>query len=145
MVITEPWIRSVSPKVKVLFGYKDGHAKLEVLAPIGIKVPVNLTAVEIEKIKRSFDKAHARAMMTEAERGKLGIEEEELDPRGKVTFGFPDGHVVISVRVVAKVTPWIPLDVTREELLEGKKIMDEVYQWTLLPQDVRDMQSTLVS
>lgn len=144
MVITEPWVRSLSDRVKALYGYRDGHAKLEVQAPIGITVPVTLTALEIEKIKKAFDLAYAWAMKPADERkaGK-GDQEQVLDPRGKVGFGFPDGHVVISVRVVAKVSPWIPLEITREELLQGKKIMDEVYQWSQLPKDVRDLQSTL--
>src|SRR4029450_7562534 len=68
VVITEPWSRTLSPKVKVLFGYKDGHAKLVVVAPIGITVPVNLTSVEIEKIKRFFDLAYAWAAKSEDER-----------------------------------------------------------------------------
>lgn len=145
MVICEPWVRKVSPKVKVLFGYRDAHARLEVQAPIGIVVPVHLTALEIEKIKKAFDRAYAWAMKPADERkvGK-GDQEEILDPRGKVTYGFPDGHAVISVRVVAKISPWIPLDVSRDEVMDGKPIMNEIYQWTLLPQDIRDMQSTLV-
>jgi hypothetical protein len=144
VVICEPWVRKVSPKVKVLFGYRDAHARLEVVAPIGIVVPVRLTAFEIEKIKGAFDRAYTWAMKPEAERkaGK-GDQEEILDPRGKVTYGFPDGHAVISVRIVAKISPWIPLDVSRDEVIDGKPIMHEIHQWTLLPQDVRDMQSTL--
>jgi hypothetical protein len=143
MVITEPWVRDLSDKVKVLFGYRDGHAKLEVQAPAGITVPVTLTAVEIEKIKKAFDQAHAWAMKSGDDRktGK-GDQEQILDPRGKVTFGFPDGHVVIAVRVV-KMSPWIPLEISRDELLQGKKVMDEVSQWANLPQEVRQMQSTL--
>lgn len=143
-MICEPWVRKVSPKVRALFGYRDAHARLEVLAPIGIVVPVCLTAVEIEKIKKAFDRAYTWAMKPEDERkGGKGDQEEILDPRGKVTYGFPDGHAVISVRIVAKISPWIPLDVSREEVLGGKPTMNEIYQWTLLPQDIRDMQSTL--
>lgn len=142
MVITEPWIRNVSPKVKVLFGYRDGHAKLEVIAPIGIVVPVRLSIAQIDLIKRSFDRAYAELMKPEAERK---IREDELDPRGKVAYGFPDGHAVISVRIVAKISPWIPLEVSRQEVIDGKPIMTEVHAWSILPQDIREMQSTLVA
>ena|SRR5260221_10130085 len=137
----DPYRRALSDRVRVLYGYVDGHARLEVKAPIGIEVPVNLSVSEISKIKGAFDEAFNWAMKPEGDRkaGK-GDQERVLDPRGKVTFGFTDGHVVISVRVVPKVPPWIPLDITRAELLEGKKTMDEVYQWTLLPQEVREAQ-----
>lgn len=140
----EPYTKTVSPKVRVLYGYRDGHARLEVVAPIGILVPVKLTVDEIKKIKGAFDEAYLWAMKPEGER-KLGNGDQErvLDPRGKVTFGFPNAHAVISVRVVAKITPWIGLDISREEIIEGKKIMDEVYQWTLLPEEVREAQGVL--
>lgn len=140
----DPYKRALSDRVRVLYGYADGHAKLEVMAPIGIEVPVNLSVAEIGKIKGAFDEAFNWAMKPEDER-KLGKGDQErvLDPRGKVTFGFSDAHVVISVRVLPKIPPWIPLDITRAELLEGKKTMDEVYQWTLLPSDIREMQGVI--
>lgn len=144
MVITEPWVREISPKVKVLFGYRDGHARLEVLAPIGIVVPVNLSVDEIGKINTAFNEAYTYAMKPESERkGGKGDQERVLDPRGKVTFGFEDAHAVISVRIVATITPWIPLDITREEIVQGKPHMNEVHQWAQLPQEVREMQSVL--
>jgi hypothetical protein len=137
----EPYVKIISPRVKVLYGYRDGHAKLEVLAPIGILVPVNLTIEEIKKIKAAFDEAYIWAMLDEIDRKKgKGDQERVLDPRGKVVFGFPDGHAVIAVRVVPKFSPWLPLDITRSEILEGKPSMDEVYTWALLPQEVREMQ-----
>lgn len=140
----EPYCRALSDRVKVLYGYADAHARLVVQAPIGIEVPVNLSVEEILKIKKTFDEAYQWAMKPESDRkGGKGDQERILDPRGKVSFGFPDAHVVISVRVVPKVPPWIPLDITRNELLEGKKTMDEVYQWSLLPKDIREMQGVI--
>jgi len=137
----EPYRRALSAKVSVLYGYSDGHAKLEVQAPIGIQVPVKLSILEIEKIKGAFDEAHNWASKPdEARKAGKGDQQRVLDPRGKVTFGFPDAHVVISVRVVAKISPWIPLEITKDELLEGKRTMDEVFQWSKLPAEVREAQ-----
>jgi hypothetical protein len=142
--LKEPYVRAISIKVRMLFGYRDARARLEVQAPIGIEIPVTFTKEEVLKIKGAFDEAYAWAMKPEEERkqGK-GDQIRVLDPRGKVTFGFPDGHAVISVRVVAKITPWIGLDLSRDEIIEGKMPMDEVYQWTLLPLEVREAQGVL--
>lgn len=140
----DPWKRVISPKVRVFYGFKDGHARLEVTAPIGIVVPVKLNPAQISKIKETFDEAYRWAQKPEDERraGK-GDQERLLDPRGKVVFGFPDAHVVIAVRIVVGISPWLPLDVHRDELVDGKKVMDEIYQWTLLPEEVREMQGVL--
>lgn len=137
----EPFVRVLSENVDVLYGFSDGHAKLKVRTPLGVVVPVNLSKDEILKIKDSFDRAYLWATRPDEERqagkGDLG---GSLDPRAKISYGHPDGHVTISVRVVPKISPWIPLEISRSELLEGKKAMDEVSQWANLPEDVRKMQ-----
>lgn len=139
--VREPYRRALSEKVKVLYGYADGHAKLEVQAPVGIQVPVKLTIPEIEKIKGAFEEAYLWASKPdEARKAGKGDQERVLDPRGKVTFGYPDAHVMISVRVVPKISPWISLEISKAELLEGKLTMDEVYQWSKLPPEVREAQ-----
>lgn len=36
--------------------------------------------------------------------------------------------------------PWIPIELSLDELIRGKKTMDEVYGWLQLPEDVRNLQ-----
>jgi len=62
-----------------------------------------------------------------------------IEDRAKVAFGYPDGSGWISIRLF-KLAPWIPIKVHREELIDGKKIMDEVLQWYNLPEEVRNLQ-----
>lgn len=132
--------KALSPKVKLFFGFKDARAELKVIAPIGITVPATVPPDRIPKIKEVFTEAYDFNSKPEEERKKAGGPwEREIEVRAKITFGFPDGHVVISVRP-AKFVPWLSVEITREELLEGKKVMDEVYLWYLLPVDVREMQ-----
>lgn len=137
----EPFERVLSQNVKVLFGFKDAHAELRVRTPIKIVVPVSLTPVHIAGIRKSFSRAYDWAMKPESERahGKGDIE-DIIDPRGKVTYGFPDAHVDISVRVVATISPWLTAGINREELLLGKPVMEEVDLWAQLPEDVRMLQ-----
>lgn len=134
----EPFEAMLSPKVKIIYGYKDAHAQVRVLSAMDI--PVNITPDQIEKVKEVFDLAREWALKSEAERksGKGDIE-KVLDGRAKACWSFPDGHVSLYVRPF-KISPWIPITISREELLEGKKIMDEVHGWAKLPQDVRTLQ-----
>src|SRR4029077_20048105 len=136
----EPFERALSPKVKLFFGFKDARAELKVIAPIGIVVPATVPPPRIPKIKEVFDEAYDFNSKSEEERRKAGGPwEREIEVRAKITFGFPDGHVVISVRP-AKIVPWLSVEITREEHLQGKKAMDEVFMWYQLPEDVREMQ-----
>lgn len=140
MSAKEPYERVLSPKVKLLFGFKDARAELKVMTPIGIMVPATVPPPRIPKIKEIFDEAFAFNSKSEEERKKAGGPwEREVEVRAKITFGFPDGHVVISVRP-AKIVPWLSAEITRAEHLEGKKAMDEVFMWYQLPEDVREMQ-----
>lgn len=135
----EAFERALSPKVKLFYGYKDARCELKVLAPIGIVVPATVPAEAIPTIKKVFDEAFEWNSKPEA--GRKGGKEIErvIEVRAKVTFGFSDGHVVISVRP-AKFVPWLSVEITREEHLQGKHIMDEVNLWAQLPEDVRQMQ-----
>jgi hypothetical protein len=136
----EPYERALSAKVKLFFGFKDGRAELKVMTPIGITVPATIPPVAIPTIKKVFDEAYDFNSKSEEERKRAGGPwEREVEVRAKITFGFPDGHVVISVRP-AKIVPWLSVDITREEHLQGKKAMDEVFMWYQLPSDVREMQ-----
>jgi len=136
----EPFERDLSPKVKLFYGYKDGRCELKIMTPIGLSVPVTVPSEAIPTIKKVFDEAYLWDMKAEEERkdGK-GDLERVIEVRAKVVYGFPDGHVVISVRPV-KVAPWLSVEITREELIEGKKAMDEVNLWNLMPVEVREMQ-----
>lgn len=136
----EAFERALSPKVKLFFGFKDARAELKVIAPIGIVVPATVPSPRIPKIKEVFDEAYDFNSKSEEERKKAaGPWEREIEVRAKISFGFPDGHVVISVRP-AKFVPWLSVEITREEQLQGKKTMDEVFMWYQLPEDVRQMQ-----
>ncbi len=136
----EPFAKELSEHVKLLFGYKDARAELRVKPPGMPMIPVKIPIERVEAIKKAFDEAFVWAMKPEEERkaGKGDIE-RQLDDRGRAKWGFPDGHIQISVRPV-KLAPWIPLEIDRDELLKGKPAMDEVYAWAQLPKDVRDMQ-----
>lgn len=132
--------KDLSPKVKLFYGFKDARAELRVIAPIGIVVPATVPATAIPRVKAVFDEAYEWNSKPEGEREKAkGPWDREIEVRAKVTFGFPDGHVVIAVRPI-KLSPWLPVEITREELLNGKRIMDDVYLWHQLPADVREMQ-----
>ncbi len=140
MSAKEPYERALSPKVKLFFGFKDGRAELKVMTPIGIVVPATIPPEAIPTIKKVFDEAYEWNTKPEAERkGGKGDKERLIEVRAKVTFGYADGHVMISVRPM-KLAPWLSVDITREELLEGKKTMDEVNLWYSMPSDVREMQ-----
>lgn len=134
----EPFQATISPKVKILYGYKDAHAQVRVSA--GIEIPVDVLPEQIEKIKEAFDAAYEWAMKSESDRtsGK-GDTEKALDPRAKAKWGYPDGHISLYVRPI-KISPWIPISVSREELIQGKKVMDEVSGWAKLSKEVRDLQ-----
>jgi hypothetical protein len=143
IAVREPFLRTLSPNVKLFFGFKDGRGELKVKTPIAIVVPVTIPPEKIPLIKKAFDEAYPWALKSEAERkdGKGDIE-RVLDDRAKVVFGFPDGSVKICVRPI-KLSPWIPVTLSREELLEGKPAMDEVNMWLELPKEVRDLQGVL--
>lgn len=126
----EPFERAFSSKVKIFYGYKDGRAELKAIAPIGITVPVTFTIDRILKFKEAFDEAYDYD----------GPEiEREFDPRAKVKYGFSDRRIDIYVRPVP-FGPWFSVTVTREEIEEGRPIIKEVYDWTQLPEEVREMQ-----
>lgn len=135
----EPFLRSLSPNVRLFFGYKDARAELKVKTPIGVEVPATIPPGKIEAIKKAFDEAFTWAMKPAEDRSVQKEVERVLDDRGKVTFGYPDGSIKIYVRPI-KFSPWIPVGISREELLEGKKTMDEVFQWLGLPDDIRNLQ-----
>lgn len=138
--VKEPYERALSPKVKLFFGYKDGRAELKVTTPIGIVIPVSISITQISLIKRVFDRFYGWAKKTDEERlGGLGDAEEVLDDRCKARGEFPDGHVDLSVRPV-KIAPWVSIGLSREEVLTGKPVMDEVNLWASLPEDVREFQ-----
>jgi hypothetical protein len=126
----EPFEKALSPKVRCRYGFKDAHAEIRVTAPLGIVIPVSVTAAQITALKEVFEEAL----------GWTGGEtERQLDPRAKIRFGFSDGHVDLCVRLIA-LSPWIPLALTREELKSGKPVMEEVCLWAKLPQEVKYLQ-----
>jgi hypothetical protein len=136
----KPFEEDISPKVKLFYGFKDARAELRVIAPIGIVVPATIPPATIPKVKGYFDEAYEFGMKPEEERKKVKEPwDREVEVRAKVTFGFPDGHVLLSVRPV-KISPWLSTVITWEELREGKKVMDKVYLWHQLPDFVREMQ-----
>jgi len=134
----EPFLRVVSPQVKVLFGFKDARAELRVMTPLKIEFPVTVPPDKVPPIKEAFDAAHAVAILSEEERAKVKETERVIEDRAKVLFGFPDGSGRICIRPF-KLAPWIPIMIHREELIDGKKIMDEVLQWYHLPEEVRNL------
>jgi hypothetical protein len=136
----EPFSKELSEHVKLLFGYKDARAELRVKPPGLPTIPVKVSPERAEAIKKAFDEAFVWAMKPEEERkaGKGDIE-RQLDDRAKAKWGFPDGHIDLYVRPM-KLAPWIPLQIDRDELLKGKPAMDEVFAWSQLPKDVREMQ-----
>jgi hypothetical protein len=126
----EPFEKALSPKVQCRYGFKDAHAVIRVTTPVGIVIPVSVTAAQIATLKKVFEEAL----------GWTGGEtERQLDPRAKVRFGFPDGHVDLCVKPIV-LSPWIPLALTRDEIKSGKPVMEEVCLWAGLPQDVRSLQ-----
>ncbi len=135
----EPFISVLSPKVKVLYGFKDGHAEVLVVTPIkDFHVPVPVE--KIEGVRKLFTRFYGWALKTDEERkdGK-GDVEEVLDERCKARGEYPDGHVELCVRPIS-LSPWIPVTLSKEELIHGKKTMDEVYGWLQLPEEVRNFQ-----
>lgn len=136
----EPFTKELSEHVKLYFGYKDARAELRVKPPGLPEIPVKITPERAEQIKKAFDEAYIWAMKSEEDRkGGKGDIERVLDDRGKARWGYPDAHIQLSVRPI-KIGPWIPLTIDRDELLKGKPAMDEVYAWSQLPKEIRDMQ-----
>lgn len=142
----EPFVSILSPKVKVLYGFKDAH--VEVCVKVAIDLPTQQVApAKIPPLKRTFDRFCGWALKSDAERqaGK-GDVDEVLDDRCKVRGEYPDGHVDLCVRLTRYVpftkieVPWIPIVLSKEEVIGGKKTMDEVYAWHQLPEDVRNLQ-----
>lgn len=135
----EPFERILSPKVKVLYGYKDGHAKIAVDTPV-LEVPVPVPPEKIAGIRKLFTRYYDWALKSEEERkdGKGDIE-EVLDDRCKARGGYPDAHVDMSVRPI-KLSPWFPVALSREEIIRGKPAMDEVWGWLQLPEEIRMLQ-----
>jgi len=136
----KPFEENISPKVKLFYGFKDARAELRVIAPIGIVVPATVPPAAIPKVKGFFDEAYEFGMKTEEERKNTKEPwDREVEVRAKVTMGFPDGHVVLSVRPI-KLSPWLSAEITWQELREGKKVMEKVKLWYDLPEHVREMQ-----
>lgn len=135
----EPFVSILSPKVKVLYGFKDGHAKVCVDTPV-LEVPVPVPPEKIQGIKRLFTRFYDWALKSDEERkdGK-GDVEEVLDDRCKARGEYPDGHVDLCVRPI-KLSPWIPIELSKEEVVRGKKTMDEVWGWLQLPEEIRILQ-----
>lgn len=140
--VREPFIRVMSPKVRVFFGYKDARAELKVMTPLKVEVPATIPAEKVGAIKAAFDAAYKVAMLPDADRVKIKEEERVIDDRAKVAFGFPDGSGKICIRPI-RLSPWIPITITRDELLEAKKTVDEIFQWFELPEEVRSLQGAL--
>lgn len=142
----EPFVSILSPKVKVLYGYKDGRAY--VCVTYGVELPhQEVPPAKIPDVRKLFSRFYGWALKSEEERkGGKGDVEEVLDDRCKVRGEYPDGHVDLCVRVAKYVplvkieVPWIPIELSKEEVIQGKKTMDEVWGWLQLPEDVRNLQ-----
>lgn len=137
--VREPFLRVMSPKVRVFFGFKDARAELRVMTPLKVEIPATIPPDKVGAVKAAFDAAYVVAMMPEAERTRVKEEERAIDDRAKVAFGYPDGSGKICIRPI-KLSPWIPITISREELLEAKKTVDEIFQWFGLPEEVRNLQ-----
>lgn len=138
-VAREPFLRSLSENVRLFYGYKDGRAELKVKTPVGVEVPATISPEKVVLVKKAFDEAYTWAMKPEDDRKDPKEVERILDDRGKVSFGYPDGSVKIYVRPI-KMSPWIPIRISRQELLQGKAVMDEVFLWKELPEELRSLQ-----
>ncbi len=136
----EPFVKKLSAEVRVLYGYADAHVRVEVLAPGGITVPKQLKNDQVVMLYAAFRKAHTIATMSEEERKKAARFEEVLDPQAKYQIGFPDGHMTLFLRAIPKLPPWIPVEITRQEILEGAPALKEIVAWGELPEDVRKLQ-----
>lgn len=135
----EPFLRVMSPKVRIFFGFKDGRAELRVMTPLKVEIPATVPPGKVGAIKAAFDAAYMVAMMPEEGRAKVKEEERVIDDRAKVAFGYPDGSGKICIRPI-KLSPWIPISISREELLEAKKTVDEIVQWFEMPEEIRNLQ-----
>jgi hypothetical protein len=137
--VREPFLRVMSPKVRVFFGFKDARAELKVMTPLKVEVPATIPAEKVAAVKKAFDAAYGVAMLPESDRAKVKEEERVIDDRAKVVFGYPDGGGKICVRPI-RLSPWIPIGISREELLDAKKTVDEIFQWLELPEEIRNLQ-----
>lgn len=138
----EPYVRIMSPKVRIFFGYKDGRAELKVMTPLKVEIPATIPPGKVGAIKAAFDAAYEVAVKPESERAGIKEAERPIDDRAKVSFGYPDGSGKIYIRLI-KLSPWIPIGITREELLEAKKTVDEIFRWFELPEEVRNLQGAV--
>lgn len=136
----EPYVKDLSPNVRILYGFKDGHAVVRVRLPIPLRpwYPVEIQAKDIIRFKEPFDRAHEFGCRPESERKiETPVEfQARADCRGR--YGYPDAHVVLEVKRVV----WIPLEFPFEEFKLAKAAMDEAYAWALLPDEVRELQGT---
>lgn len=141
----EPFLKQLSEEVALLFGFKDARAELKVKALKAVPITIKVDAARIKVVKEAFDAAYGHAMARDADR-KVGkgaeaetIVDRQLDERARAKWGFADCRIELSVRMT-KFLPWIPMTITKEELLTGKPAMDEVWAWAQLPEDVRETQ-----
>jgi hypothetical protein len=135
----EPFCTILSDSTKVLYGFKD--ARVEIKVKVGAEITVPISAEKVELIKKAFDAAYLWALKPEDER-KAGTGEfkQELDSRGRAKWGFPDGRVELQVRPL-KFGPWLPpFSITQAELKTGKPVIDQAYEWSKLPEEVRGLQ-----
>lgn len=137
----EPFLKQLSDEVALLFGFKDARAELKVKALKAVPVTVRVDHTRIKVVKEAFDAAYSHAMARDADQkeAKETVVDRQLDERAKARWGFADCRIELSVRMT-KFLPWIPMIITKEELLIGKPAMDEVWAWAQLPEDVREAQ-----
>lgn len=137
----EPFVKDLSQNVRILFGYKDGHAVVRVRLPIPLRpwYPVDIQAKDIIRFKEPFDRAHEFGCRPESARiisAPIEFQARE-DCRGR--YGYPDAHVVLEVKRIA----WIAFEFPFEEFKLAKAAMDDAYAWALLPEHTRELQGTM--
>jgi hypothetical protein len=136
----QPFEKVLSDSTRVLFGWKDAHAEIKVKPPVGPEVTVPVSPDQVERVKKLFDEAYLWAMKPEEERkAGVGAREVELEARARGRWEFPDGHIELRIRPI-RLSPWIPIKIDQVELVAGKPVMDEVYAWKCLPEEVRTLQ-----
>jgi hypothetical protein len=141
----EPFLKQLSEDVALLFGFKDARAELRIRLIKAVPVTVRVDHTRIKVVREAFDAAYAHATARDAdqkeakEAPKEVVVDRQLDERAKARWGFADCRIELSVRMT-KFLPWIPMIITKEELLIGKPAMDEVWAWAQLPVDVREAQ-----
>lgn len=135
----EPFRKTLSDNVEVLYGWKDAHAVIRVRLPLPLRpwYPVKMPSETILKLKDPFDKAFDYGSKPEAERNWAEPVQFQArdDCRGR--YGYQDAHVELEVWYILK---WVKLEFPFEEFKLAKAAMDEAYLWAQLPAEVRELQ-----